>query len=241
MKYKILGIEFGIKHLSQLKSSLVFQYADIEVNFSNSFLDIAEIIYMERINLIILSDFRGREKTSVYIRMLRTVFHDVKIIILTNEKKIGTSNKVYYQQKGADDYLFYDEYEILKDKIKEEYQLLLKSNEDNNWRFSTNKIIRLLKDHYFLHDNIGEKLSSLTGYSLSTIYHCVKADTGKTLGQWITEMRIKGAKELLITSNYPINYVAYKVGYKSPQGIIKAFKKEMNQTPKKFRFLNQKI
>ena len=84
-----------------------------------------------------------------------------------------------------------------------------------------------------------DNLSIKTGYSASSMYHYVKEDTGKTMGDWLMDMRIKGAKELLISTTFPITYIANKVGYKSVQGFIKAFKKKTGQTPNGFRLNNK--
>lgn len=62
-----------------------------------------------------------------------------------------------------------------------------------------------------------------------------KKDTGKTINQFITEVRIEKAKALLRKDRTPLTSIAEKIGYHDANYFSKAFKKETGITPKAFR------
>ena len=64
---------------------------------------------------------------------------------------------------------------------------------------------------------------------------CNTSAGGRSVGEWIQELRINGAVELLQTTELPIKSISSYVGYKSIQGFIKAFKKIIEKTPTAFR------
>jgi len=73
---------------------------------------------------------------------------------------------------------------------------------------------------------------------LSQIYHSVKKDTGKSVGDWARDLKIKKAVELLLNTDMHIIDISRETGYTSVQGFIKTFKKEKGLTPKEFRNKN---
>ena len=62
-----------------------------------------------------------------------------------------------------------------------------------------------------------------------------KKDTGKTINQFITEVRIEKAKALLKKDRTPLSSIAWKIGYHDANYFSKAFKKETGVTPKAYR------
>ena len=62
-----------------------------------------------------------------------------------------------------------------------------------------------------------------------------KTQTGKTLTQYITDLRIQYACELLGKSDDSITQICYQVGFENVSHFIQAFKKQVNQTPFAFR------
>jgi len=85
--------------------------------------------------------------------------------------------------------------------------------------------------------------SSLTNISLSEKfnYHphylntLLKNETGETLHTHLIKARISSAKNLLHTTGYSVEEIAWKVGFESSAYFIKIFKKQVGITPKKYR------
>lgn len=60
-------------------------------------------------------------------------------------------------------------------------------------------------------------------------------EMGKTFVEYLTEIRMDRAKELLMCSSMKTSEIGYEVGYKDPHYFSYIFKKTQNCTPKKFR------
>ena len=73
------------------------------------------------------------------------------------------------------------------------------------------------------------------GYSL--FRKIFKAYTGFSPNQYLIELRINKAKDLLRTTNMPINEVGFEVGFQSHYYFSKLFKEKSGQTPSDWRKL----
>lgn len=80
-------------------------------------------------------------------------------------------------------------------------------------------------------------LSELVDLNPAYLCRLYKEITGSNLSQYINEMRIERAKELLINSNLKIYEVAKAVGYYTVSNFNRFFKKEVNITPGEYRQL----
>jgi two-component system, response regulator YesN len=78
---------------------------------------------------------------------------------------------------------------------------------------------------------LSEKVFLSTPY-LSKIF---KEEYGKTIKQYISEIRMEKAKELLKNPNLKIIDIAEKVGYDKVHGFLKQFKEYTGSTPGQFR------
>jgi two-component system response regulator YesN len=63
--------------------------------------------------------------------------------------------------------------------------------------------------------------------------------TGQTFIKYLTDLRMRKAKELLKCTDMRAADIGYKVGYKDPHYFSYLFKKTQNCTPKQYRFSNQ--
>lgn len=72
---------------------------------------------------------------------------------------------------------------------------------------------------------------------LTTTHICMvfKNKTGKTINQYITEVRIEKAKELLKEGNMKLLEISNRVGYLSPNHFAKIFRKNTGLNPSDFR------
>lgn len=71
--------------------------------------------------------------------------------------------------------------------------------------------------------------------SESHLMHIFKKDTGRSLGQVITERRIRTAADLLAHSRLSVKAVAYTLGYKHSSSFIRAFERYFGRAPRLFR------
>ncbi|WP_199615068.1 response regulator transcription factor [Paenibacillus alkalitolerans] len=74
-------------------------------------------------------------------------------------------------------------------------------------------------------------------FFINQVYCCqlFKKKLGKTFSEYVTELRIKKARELLISTELSVEEIATKVGYIDYYYFNKVFKKQCGITPAKFR------
>jgi len=71
--------------------------------------------------------------------------------------------------------------------------------------------------------------------SESTVSHLVKQYTGRSAKQYITELRIRHAKKLLLSSDLPVGTVAAMCGFSNINYFPTAFKKHVGMNPSQYR------
>lgn len=87
-----------------------------------------------------------------------------------------------------------------------------------------------MDDVLFDTDVLADKLK----VSRRQLYRKLKALTGQTVHDFITGIRMKKAAELLLTGDYNISEVAYKVGYSEPANFSRSFTRWSGKSPKKY-------
>ena len=87
---------------------------------------------------------------------------------------------------------------------------------------------------YHLPINVNEYAKSLN-ISSCWFIRCFKRYTGKTPQQYINEIRINKAKELLYSSSFTCNEIAHSIGYLDPLYFSRSFKQEVGLSPMAYR------
>lgn len=129
-------------------------------------------------------------------------------------------------------YTFGDLHKDLEEKTRSFFR-------DRNHQTEENSIIFLIKD--YIYENYKDYRLSVKDISehvyLSVSYVCTifKAETGKTLNQYITEYRMERAKKLLRDPRYKITDISAKVGYNDGNYFGKTFKKLVGLSPTEYR------
>lgn len=72
----------------------------------------------------------------------------------------------------------------------------------------------------------------MSGTKLKTLF---KQFTGKTITEYILEMKADRASHLLLETNLRIDEIASKVGFLTPTGFTTSFKKVMGVAPSDYR------
>lgn len=100
-------------------------------------------------------------------------------------------------------------------------------------------IIEIAKDQIrktYMSDEIFlNTIAAEVGMSPSYFSSIFSKEMGKTFVEYLTEIRMDRAKELLMCSSMKISEIGYEVGYKDPHYFSYIFKKTQNCTPKEFR------
>jgi two-component system response regulator YesN len=93
----------------------------------------------------------------------------------------------------------------------------------------------------FIQDNFHDESLTINTIAqhmyLTPTYLCMifKNKTQKTINEYITDIRIEKAKQLLKEEKIKLHEVANRVGYQSPNHFAKTFKKMIGMNPSDFR------
>ena len=100
-------------------------------------------------------------------------------------------------------------------------------------------IIEIAKDQIrktYMSDEISlNTIAAEVGMCPSYFSSIFSKEMGKTFVEYLTEIRMDRAKELLMCSSMKTSEIGYEVGYKDPHYFSYIFKKTQNCTPKEFR------
>ena len=80
-----------------------------------------------------------------------------------------------------------------------------------------------------------EELGKELGLSRTHLYRKLKSIAGQSPNEFIRQIRLKKAVELLKTSDFTIAEIAYEVGFKSPANFSTSFKAFYGRTPKEYK------
>lgn len=99
---------------------------------------------------------------------------------------------------------------------------------------------RLKKLREYVEQNPSEPISLQKAAGIATLersyFSCYfRVKVGITFTEWLRQVRIKKAMELMRASDFSITEVAYEVGFVSLQAFERAFKKHTLMTPIQFK------
>jgi AraC-like DNA-binding protein len=84
-----------------------------------------------------------------------------------------------------------------------------------------------------------EMLSELIGLSPSYVRKLFKEDTGKSIAEFLAELRFQHAKKLLVETDHPARKIGEMVGFSNTNYFYVLFKKHVGMTPDHFRRENK--
>lgn len=128
----------------------------------------------------------------------------------------------------------YDIKEIRK-WIQDGFSRLLRRRGSMGFRWEVSEVMRYVRKHYQREDLAISELAGHVGISNSRLSVLFKQDTGITINQFITGIRIERAKELLLQGNYKVYEVAEQVGYVTSQYLSKIFYRETGCYPAEYK------
>lgn len=92
-----------------------------------------------------------------------------------------------------------------------------------------------IQEHYMEDDMSLNRLASYVNMSPSYFSSIFSQESGQTFVEYLTEVRMEKAKELLMCSNQKISEIVYQVGYKNSHYFNYIFKKTQNCSPREYR------
>ena len=132
-----------------------------------------------------------------------------------------------------------DAFNYIKKVAENIFELLSSKKADKN-----ELIVKTIKE--YINNNISEsltlaKISEIVCYNKSYVSRMFKQVSGMGLSEYINQIRLEKAKELLVTTNIPIQSIATKTGFDTSQYFSSVFKKALGLSPKEFRSINNHL
>ena len=97
------------------------------------------------------------------------------------------------------------------------------------------KIQQYIADHYSDRELSVKVLADFVYLTPTYLSNLFKKSTGYTIGQYLLDIRIEAAKQLLRNPEYKLYQVATMVGYEDSNYFTKIFKKKTDMTPSEYR------
>lgn len=97
------------------------------------------------------------------------------------------------------------------------------------------QVYRVLEKQMYQAEFSVKDLETQLGVSHASLYRRVSKITGLSVSQMIRKVRIRRAKELLLSGHNSISEIAYSVGYSDPSYFSRTFKNATGLSPSKFR------
>ena len=115
------------------------------------------------------------------------------------------------------------------------YDYINGKNENNGkYIFLINKIKKLINEEYVSIENINQ-ISDKIYTSSNYANRIFKSYEGVTIFEYLIQVRMEKAKEMLINTDLKIYEIAERVGYKSNRYFLSLFKEHTGKTPKNYR------
>ncbi len=111
--------------------------------------------------------------------------------------------------------------------------LCLYNPKESSQDTTISRILQYVRECYTSPLNINA-LSRQFNYSVSTISHMFKKQTGMSLPQYVEHLRIENAKIMLAQDNKSVTDIAIELGFSSSAYFCNIFKKHTGTTPKQY-------
>lgn len=144
--------------------------------------------------------------------------------------------------RGISEYL--SDEESTKEYVKEMLQKMLVLRDKHSGRRYSDLILtaqRYIEENYMTEEISLNTVSSIVNMSPSYFSSIFSQEVGKTFVEYLTEIRMEKAKELLMCSSMRTSEIGFEIGYKDAHYFSYIFKKTQQCTPKEYRARGKKV
>ena len=106
---------------------------------------------------------------------------------------------------------------------------------------SIEKVVEYIKEHYTDPNLSVDMLSNLIGLTASYVRKLFKEEMGKSVAEYMAELRFHKAQELLLKTDHPAKKIGEMVGFDNTSYFYVSFKKHVGMTPDHFRRENKLV
>ncbi len=118
---------------------------------------------------------------------------------------------------------------------------LLEAVEQQRLRDRRQKVRRAIQYiHAHYHRGLSlEDVAGVVGLSYSYFSRLFSRETGMSFQEYLTQIRLENAKQLLLTTNLTVEEITAQVGYEDASHFIRVFKRCSGITPRRFAHTNR--
>ncbi len=113
--------------------------------------------------------------------------------------------------------------------------LTLQKNSDQRYSSTVNKVIKYMKSNFADSSLTAEQIADQVLLSAGRLSVLFKQETGTTINDYLTDLRIQYAIHLLENTNYKIYEITEQIGYKSSQYFSQVFNQRTGKRPLDYR------
>ncbi|MCL6571451.1 MAG: response regulator [Bacillus sp. (in: Bacteria)] len=189
-------------------------------------------LFHQRMPHLIISDIRmGGMDGLTFISRVRQVSAEVPIIILSGHSDFEYARSAI--RNSITDYLLKP---INRVELSETISKIFKDDEGELIETSKQfkKILQYINDH-LSHEITLKHIGDYVYLNPQYVGQLFKSELNQTFTDYITEERLKRAKQLLKGTSLKVYEVAQLSGYKSPKHFMTVFKQEVGITPVQYR------
>ena len=176
-------------------------------------------------------------KESLPFNIIRNIYFEIVIVInsileknkhLINYTNIELASLFEIETKETFN-------EILLEPINEILEIIENIDENSVPRLSVNEIKLCIDTNYTDYSFSLQLVADKFGVSLSYLSQFFKEKTGSTVLEYITNLKMNRAKELLLSTSLPLKDVAEQIGYVNVSSFIRRFKQVTGMTPGEYK------
>lgn len=215
--------------IMKLKQQITEMFADNDFSRLKNFID-------ERY------DMHGKSKNSVKA-FTYTLISILQLVLLERNESFADvfGDNVSVWTKLSDYNTIFDIRQWIMNIFEFVYTYLdEKSKNKDKYIQTVDKIKTVINEEYGTIENIGQ-ISNRIYISASYANHIFKKYEGITMFEYLVQVRMEKAKELLANTDMSISEISESVGYNSNAYFTTVFREYEGQTPKRFRNRRQKV
>jgi two-component system, response regulator YesN len=206
-----------------IKELKIFEIATIEGDFARAEDSLDRI-------------FGTIDETSIPLFMARCLCFDLINIIL----KAIYSSKVMSAGKWKQDYpdiltlVHFETVEDVRVAIKKACKTICQVIEKDKVK-KKDRFDDYISEHFDQYSFSTKQMADYFNLTPSNLSHVFRQEKGVTITEYVNHLRIEKAKELLITTNNPLQEIVNDIGYVDVSSFVRKFKNEIGMTPGKYR------
>lgn len=188
--------------------------------------------------LFCLVDSASAKGNSLPDFFVRCVLIDVLTTIVNSMNQMNIKFKVYRELYFETLYLCRScPYQEAEKQIKSNTEKFLElfENELANKSLTSAQIRQMIEAQYTSPDFSISSIADSFDVSVAYVSYLFKSETGENVSDYVWNLRLEKAKELLLTTDMSVDNISVSVGYVSTSSFRRKFKQDTGVTPSQFR------